>query len=267
MNSLRWYVKLIRLFWGVSLQEEAAYRANFFINLLYSLLNLASGFLGVWVIFSQVETIGGWDFASTLALLGAYLTAAALHRLFISPSLDSLVGIDGDVWSGRLDFTLLRPLNTQFLASFRRWRIFSLFDLLLGAGVLAAAIIQIGQGLSAERLAAFLAALACGLLILYSLLLAFTALVFWSPGVLFTWVFNDIFQMARYPVHIYPGWLRLVLTWIIPVGLVTTLPAEALTGVLPPMMLVGSAAFALLLFLGASVLFRLGLRRYASASS
>ena len=36
--------------------------------------------------------------------------------------------------------------------------------------------------------------------------------------------------MGRYPVGLYPGWLRLVMTWIVPVGVMTTVPAQALTG-------------------------------------
>ncbi len=73
--------------------------------------------------------------------------------------------------------------------------------------------------------------------------------------------------MARYPVGIYPGWLRLVLTWIIPVGLMTTVPAQALAGDLVPATLLGSVALAAALLAAASLLFRIGLRRYASASS
>jgi ABC-2 type transport system permease protein len=57
------------------------------------------------------------------------------------------------------------------------------------------------------------------------------------------------------------------LTWVVPVGVITTVPAEALTGRLAPGMLAGSVALALTLLLGASALFRVGLRRYASASS
>ncbi|MBN2005661.1 MAG: ABC-2 family transporter protein, partial [Anaerolineae bacterium] len=64
-----------------------------------------------------------------------------------------------------------------------------------------------------------------------------------------------------------PGWLRLALTWVVPVGVMTTVPAQALSGELSPGMLAGSAALATALFVGASALFRLGLRRYASASS
>jgi ABC-2 type transport system permease protein len=149
----------------------------------------------------------------------------------------------------------------------RKWRWFALVDLLLGLGVLGAAVVRLGVSLGAGQIIAFLLALLAGILTLYAILLAFAALVFWSPGVLFTWVFDGIFQMARYPVGIYPGWLRLVLTWIVPVGLITTIPAQALTGSLVPATLGGSVLAALLLVVGASLLFRRGLRRYASASS
>jgi ABC-2 type transport system permease protein len=113
----------------------------------------------------------------------------------------------------------------------------------------------------------FVIALFSGLVILYAILLIFSALVFWSPGVLFTWVFDGLFQMARYPMGMYPGWLRLVLTWIIPVGMITTIPAEALTGSMEPVMLAASLLLSAVLFAAGTVLFRIGLRRYSSASS
>ncbi len=261
------YLRLLGQFARASLQEELAYRANFFINLLYSALNLATGVLGIAVLFGQVETVQGWTFAGTLALLGIYLVVGALRNLVIGPSLEALGGMDGEVWNGTLDFTLLRPANTQFLASFRRWRPFALFDLLLGLGVLIAAATLLGETLTAGRLVAFLAALGAGITILYAILLAFTALVFWSPGFLFTWVFDGLFQMARYPVGVYPGWLRLVLTWVVPVGVITTIPAQALTGAVSPGALAGSLLLAVALFGAASVFFRIAVRRYASASS
>jgi ABC-2 type transport system permease protein len=261
------YLRLIGLFACTSFQEEAAYRANFILNLMYSLLNLGTGVLGVAVLFNQIQTLNGWDFNGTLALLGVYLTAGALRNLVIGPSLDALAGMDGEVWSGRLDFTLIRPVDTQFLASFRKWRLFSLFDLALGLGVLGIATARLGAGLAPERWLAFTIALIAAGTILYAILLAFTALVFWGPGVLFTWVFNGVFQMARYPLGLYPGWLRLVLTWVIPVGIITTVPAGALTGATSSTMLAGMIALAVALVFAASGLFRLGLRHYKSASS
>ena len=54
---------------------------------------------------------------------------------------------------------------------------------------------------------------------------------------------------------------------IVPVGVVTSVPAAALTGDLPAWALVGSVALAGVMFTVASVIFRRAVRRYASASS
>jgi ABC-2 type transport system permease protein len=132
---------------------------------------------------------------------------------------------------------------------------------------LGVAVARLGPALTAGRLLGLGLGLLIGLTLLYALLLALTGLVFWSAGFLFTWVLDGLLQMARYPVGLYPGWLRLFLTWIVPVGLITTVPAQALTGTLPPGLLAVAAAFSLALLLGASALFRAGVRRYASASS
>jgi len=261
------YLRLVYRFAQVSVQNEMAYRVNFWISLLYSALNLGTGVLGIVVLFGQIESIRGWSLPSALALLGVYLLLGALRRLFIGPSLESLAGMDGEIWSGKFDFTLLKPVDVQFLASVRYWRPLALIDLVLALGVLGVSMARLHAVLTLPRLAAFVAALFAGVMILYAILLAFSALVLWSPGFLFTWLFDAFFQMARYPVGLYPGWLRLVLTWIVPVGVMTTLPAQALTGDLSIGALVGGLALAAALFAGASLLFRLGLRRYASASS
>jgi ABC-2 type transport system permease protein len=260
-------LRLIGQFMRASFQEEAAYRSNFFISIFYSILNLGTGVLGVMVLFGQVAEVQGWTQASTLALLGVYLTVSALRGLFIGPGLEALAGMDGEIWTGKFDFTVLRPVNTQFLVSVRKWGWFSLFDLALGLGVVWAAVGQLQVSVSIQQILGFLLALAVGLVTLYAILLCFAALVFWSPGVLFTWVFNGFFQMARYPVGMYPEWVRLVLTWIVPVGVITTIPAQALTGGASAGVLAASLGVAGALFVGASVLFRVGLRRYASASS
>jgi ABC-2 type transport system permease protein len=264
---MSYYLRLIGQFFRLSFQGLAAYRMNFWIGLIYSLMNFGTGVLGIVVLFSQIESVQGWTFAGTLALLGVYLTASALRELFIGPSLEALAGMEGEVWSGTLDFTLLRPVDTQFLASFRHWHPFALLDLVLGLGVLVAAITQLDQPLTLARFASFSLAMLGGVGVLYAILLLFTSLVFWSPGVLFTWIFDGIFQMGRYPLGLYPGWVRMVLTWIVPIGIITTIPAEALTGVRAPSALLGSLALAVVLILASSAFFRFALRRYASASS
>jgi ABC-2 type transport system permease protein len=262
-----YYLRLIGSFARVSTQAELAHRTNYWISLLHSGLNLLTGILGVAVIFGQVESLNGWNFSSTLAVLGVYLTVSALQRLFISPSLEALAGMDGEVWTGKFDFTLLRPVDVQLQASLRYWQPFALVDLLLGLGVVGVAVSHLEGPLTLAQLLGFGFTLGIGVMMLYSILLFFTGLVFRSPGFLFTWVFSGIFQMARYPIGVYPDWIRLVLTWIIPLGFITTVPAQALGGGLQIEVLVAAILMADFFFLGATAIFRFGLRRYESASS
>jgi ABC-2 type transport system permease protein len=142
-----------------------------------------------------------------------------------------------------------------------------MIDLALGLTVLITAAARMCESFGMIQILLFIIAMAASILTLYAVLLAFAGLVFWSPEVLFTWLFNGIFQMARYPVGMYPGWLKLVLTWVIPVGIITTIPAQMFTGNIDLWALVGACALAVVLTAGASALFRFGLRRYASASS
>jgi len=261
------YVRLVAALFRAAAQQQLADRADFAFGLLQSILNLGAGIIGLAVLFGQVRTLRGWDFPATLALLGTYLLLRALYGLAIGPSLDGLAGVRGDVYTGRFDFTLLRPVNVQFLSSAERWHPLALLDAALGAAVLVVATGQLGRALDAARLATFLVALMAGAALLYALALACATLVFWLPGLFFTWLFDIVFELARFPAQLYPPWTRLVLTSIIPIAVITTVPAQALTGTLHVTSLAGAVALAGAALVAATMLFRRGLRRYASASS
>jgi ABC-2 type transport system permease protein len=262
-----YYLRLVGAFIRLSIQQEMAYPVNFFISLMYSAFNLLTGIVGLVILFNQVQSVQGWTLASSLGLLGVYLIVGALRDLVFGPSFDILAGIGGEVWTGKFDFTMLRPVSLQFLTSFRYWRVFSFIDLFSGILIVCLAMGQLRNSLTPEHIGLFLIAIIASVTVLYAILLMFVSLIFWSPGFLFTWVFDGLFQMARYPVSLYPNWIRMVLMWIIPVGIMTTVPAQALSGDLPVWMLLSSVLIALILLIGASLLFRLGSKRYASASS
>ena len=46
-----------------------------------------------------------------------------------------------------------------------------------------------------------------------------------------TWFFADMFeglcQVGRWPIGIYPGWLRYSMTYLVPIGFAVTVPAQA----------------------------------------
>ena len=80
-------------------------------------------------------------------------------------------------------------------------------------------------------------------------------------------LFEGVYQSGRWPVTIYPGWLRVCLTFLVPIAFAVTVPAEALTGRLTLETLALAAGFALVLLLVTRWLWRVGLRRYSGASA
>ena len=57
-------------------------------------------------------------------------------------------------------------------------------------------------------------------------------------------LFTGVYQAGRWPVSIYPDWLRIGLTFLVPIAFAVTVPAQAFTGRLTPEILGLAALFA-----------------------
>lgn len=261
------YIRLVIMFFKATLQNEMAYRFNFIINILNSVLGLAAGIGGIYILYANKETLNGWSFLETLALLGVYMTVQASKALVFGPSFNKLAGMGGEIETGTFDNTLLRPIPVQFHISVRSWSIWAVFDFIIGIGITITAATQLGIKYSILDVAAFVISLAISLAIIYSVMLFLSSVAFWYRGTFLLWILDDILQTGRYPVGIYPGFIKLILTWVIPVGFIVTVPAEILTGKSSYVMPACGVALAAVLFVAASVFFRRSLNKYTSASS
>ncbi len=110
--------------------------------------------------------------------------------------------------------------------------------------------------------------LLAGAVIVYSFWLILASLSFWLVRVEnLLEIFQSVYQAGRWPISLYPNWLRFGLTFIVPVAFATTIPAEALTGRLGASTLLGALGLAILLSAAARLVWRLGLRHYSGASA
>jgi ABC-2 type transport system permease protein len=115
---------------------------------------------------------------------------------------------------------------------------------------------------------AFLAALALGASMVYCFWLVLTTAAFWIVRMdEIVDLFQGVYQAGRWPVTIYPDWLRVGLTFLVPIAFAVTVPAEAFTSRLSAGTLGLAALFALGLLLFTRWLWRTGLRRYSGASA
>lgn len=79
--------------------------------------------------------------------------------------------------------------------------------------------------------------------------------------------YRNLTQMGRVPVDIYTQPIRGILTFAVPVGIMMTVPAKALLGLLTPVTFFAALAISALFLSCSLYLWKYALRRYASASS
>jgi ABC-2 type transport system permease protein len=114
----------------------------------------------------------------------------------------------------------------------------------------------------------FAVTLLCGGLIIYSFWLMLSTCAFWFVKVEnIQVIFMSMWQAGRWPISIYPTWLRAVLTFLVPVAFATTVPASAVSGRLTTATLWGSLALAAALLLVSRWFWRVGIRFYSGASA
>ncbi len=259
------YLRLLIAFFWVGVVSEATYRINFFFQLFQSLVSLGVAIAGLKVVFSYAGTLGGWGQEEILALVGVYLLVGGIIGLVIQPGMEQFIE---SVRDGTLDFTLTKPEDAQLLVSIRRVNIWSLIDITLGLGVLAFALVRLGEKVGGIEAGEFLLMLTAGAIIIYSFFLILATLSFWFIRVEnFLTIFQSMYEAGRWPVSLYPGWLRYGLTFVVPVAFATTVPAEALIGRLTWVTLLVAISIAAFLFIISRVFWRVGLKHYSGTSA
>jgi ABC-2 type transport system permease protein len=256
--------RLALLYLRVHLLNEVQYRANFLLRLVHSALALGTGLIALALVFRQVDRLDGWDANQLLVLMGVYTMLNGFAQMIVVPNALKLLT---DIEEGTLDLVLLKPADAQLAVSLRATQIWQGLDVLTGAGTIVTGLVLAG-GVRPLVLLDFLVAIACGGALVYSLLMSITISAFWfvkldNVGELF----SGVFQTARWPVGIYPGWLRVVLSFLVPVGLAVTVPAEVLTSRPAGPELVMMIALAVASLAATRSLWRRGLRRYSGASA
>ncbi len=266
---MRRHFRLYAAFWRNCLRQAVEYRANFWANVLTNIGWLFSLLLFLKLIYLNTQSVAGWSEGEMFLLVGTYSVVRGIADTLFYKNLSEL---PGQIRLGTMDFTLLRPVNSQFFISLR-------FVSLDNLGQFVGALALLGYGLSRvpkppqpANIAAYVFLTLCGLIIFYSISLITMTLSFWLVRLDNLFVALDtVFSIGRTPTDVFRAFGRAApffLTYILPLAFLATMPIKALGGHLHgPGTLLGGAALAVSLF-GLSVLFwRFATRAYSSASS
>ena len=267
---MRRYFEIYAIMFRNSLIREMSFKANFLLWILVEALWFLGQIVFIEVIFQYVNVIGDWTKWEVILLIGTHQLISQIFQAFFYLN---VVNIPEMVRTGRMDFMMLLPMDTQFAVSTRQFGFDSVINAGVSVAIIGLALARLGIHPNAASLLLYAVAVGFGITIHYSIMFFLTTLSFWivrAQGLVYG--YYNLFNIARYPDSIFKGAgaFKFIFSWIIPVILVANVPARVLIGaakgsLLSPLLHLVAATF-LVLTLN-RFLWKLALSRYTSASS
>jgi ABC-2 type transport system permease protein len=258
----------VRVSWEflrIGVMNELQYRANFFVALFQSVLALGVGLVVLSLVFSHTQELKGWTHSELLCVLGIQIAMGGLIRATIQPN---MLRVTDEIRDGKLDYALTKPEDSQVLVSVREVQLWQFVDVITGSIVVGVGISRLETSVSVSDALGFVVLLFLGSVMLYCVWLVLATGAFWLVRMWYlSELFEGVYQTGRFPIGIYPGWLRYSMTFLVPIGFAVTVPAQAVTSRLSWQTVVTAVVFAVVLFAFARWFWRFGLRHYSGASA
>jgi ABC-2 type transport system permease protein len=264
--TLRRNLRFIRLLVQMKLARMMAFRFSFFGAFFADGTLFATQVLVFSVIYGQVDSIGGWTRGQMLIFIGTFSMLNGINMVVYFFGLSS---VSQKIREGTLDLYITKPGNTLLRLSFEAVNLGSAPLLPLSGAIIA-------WGVSIEGIivtpALFLAY--SGMVLLMDLLYydmevilrTITFFVISAPSI--ERLEGDMLMLNfQVPGVIFKGFFKVLFYYIMPYGIMATVPTELLSGAYTvPGLLWGIAAS--IIFTAFTLWFwKLGLRHYKSASS
>jgi len=260
------YFHYLLIYFKYSFIRLLEYRFDFVTRFVTSILSAFLGFLSINFLYNNIPQIVGWNRAQLYLLTGTYnLVWGLFFGLFIHnlPQITKLVN------RGELDLVLTKPINSQFLVSFRNRVEYSEISVFLsGLFIFTYGLNQLNLHLSLWQVLLYSLLILNSVVLCYSLWLINMTTAFWF-GRLHELheVFLSVFNINKYPTAIFSPVLRTIFTYFLPLAVLVFFPTQFLLNTLNPLF-IGYSIFISLFFLFLSTRFwHFALRHYSSASS
>ncbi len=266
------YWRVFLTFARNSLVRDMTFRSNFLIECVTSFSWMAMNLGYYLLIYQFTSSIADWSRHEFFIFLATTLFINSIVQALFMPNCEEFSEL---IRTGGLDFALLKPIDTQFLISLNKVNWSSLANFIFAAVLLGVSVSNLPAMPGVVQFLLYPFYVACGVAILYSLMISLAATSVWlgRNQTLYDFWFY-ITNFSRYPMEIYRGPvgspLQWVFTFIVPVLVVVNVPARLMAKPLDaqnwPLVAFGLVAAAG--SLGASRwVFKRAMKSYRSASS
>ncbi|HEX3046120.1 MAG TPA: ABC-2 family transporter protein, partial [Bacillota bacterium] len=223
MESILRHLKIWWMMVSKYIKAKTQYRLDFIIGMLTMVVESGTGLLVLWILFPPGSTLAGWNFRELFFIYSlTQLALIPMYMFFVH-----LWGVSDQVESGEFIKYYFRPINmfVYYIGDRIDIRMIGNIFLASAAVIYASSLNHIQWTL--WKIVFLLFSLFGSSLILISVYLvaASVSLVFDSPLFVFVHFISRFIEFAKYPATIFKGFIRFMITCMIPMAFMGYYPA------------------------------------------
>ena len=213
---------------GIHVRTHMEYRGALVIGWIAQAIGYAGTYASIALIINRFENLGGWSWPQMALLLAFHLLAYALGA---SLSFVQFRDMEEKVRLGTFDAILVKPIGTWTYLAFSGLNIEYGGHIALALGLMAWSLANLPVEWSAPMLAYFLAAIVSAAMLTAALMtmIGATALLWVRSRHLFA-IFFAFWELARYPLNIFPLPLQIMMITFVPLGFLAFIPTAVALG-------------------------------------
>jgi ABC-2 type transport system permease protein len=265
-SELKKHLVIYFLFIKFSVMAQMEYRFNFIGNMAMEVGYLFVKLSYAVVVYRSGVKINGLSPDEILLFIGTFITLTGVYAgLFMINNFS----LRSKIKDGDLDVLLTKPVSLQFMVTLRQadLTIFGV-DFVAGLIVVAIAWQRLGIAVSFYTVGGYAGFLVISSLVSYSLFLLPQIFSFWLLNTSAIAEITDSFwDFNNMPMDIYNRWIRQIGVFVLPIFVITNFPPMFVLNKMPPVYLVWSVVLPIILFAVVRMVWKQGLKSYASASS
>ncbi len=259
------YLKIYAILIKNAVSREAQFRADSIMNWITHLLFLGFLFVLFDILFKFTKVIDGWSKPEVFLLVVIFTLSAHIFQFFFRDNMSEIPDIITD---GKLDIYLISPINTVFLIISRQVATKAVLRIITQSILLAWLLSTYDFGFTLTSSLGLIVLMIAGLAIQTAFYLIINTLSFWFlriDNINEAW-FN-LSQLGRYPLSVLPQAFTILTLSIFPIAYQSYVPVGVGLGKLDWRFFVGTLCLAIIIWIIALKFWKLGLKKYESASS
>lgn len=251
-------LKLMGYYFKFNISSVMEYRVSFLVQCFGMILNNSAFIFFWWILFKNVNTIGGYGFNDEMMLWALMSTSFGLCFVFFG----NVNQITRMILNGELDTYLLQPKDPLINILCSKTIVSAWGDTLYGV-----ILFFIIKGFDGKGFLLFSLFSITGALIFASVLVTFHALSFYAGNVegLAQTVTEFFISFSIYPEGIFNNAVKSILYTVIPVAFIVYIPAQVINQ-FSLVMILKVLGIALLWIVIAYTIFYRGLKKYESGN-